>query len=363
MNAFQELFQKKYIDINDTFYIIDVSNDKKWGKNTKHILLHLGVTKIFHVEEPIKGDLEGDIQEERINESKQVIAIFPLGATPPKQNLYYNCIFFDSVTTFYNCPLISYFYVDLFTKLSFIPNSNSYTINNLERDSSFYNTFYYFIKQFTLLSISKYCIYLYVLFLKDPLFHGSYSEYPSLNAYFTRNLTHKVYIDKDADAMSPCCGIVMDSGDISENEPLLQNIKNETIQLYTNQFTKYINIFLRGNDYHCFHAPISGNIINIEYYQGARHPLSRDNITIINSSLIQNTKIAVHIKNDKEEMLMIIIGGFFVGSIKLLIQNESTIQIGDKIGWFDFGSSIILLHNNSEYHLNNGFVTVFDTLH
>jgi phosphatidylserine decarboxylase len=91
--------------------------------------------------------------------------------------------------------------------------------------------------------------------------------------------------------------------------------------------------------------------------------LSRNNITVINSSLIQNTKIAIHIKNDKEEMLVIAIGGFFVGSIQLLVHKNSTIQLGEKIGCFNFGSSILLLHNNSNYHLKNGFVKVFDALH
>jgi phosphatidylserine decarboxylase len=354
MNAFHELLQKKHINKYDTFYIVNVFHDITWARNTKKILLNLGITKIFFSKK--------HLDKEDIEQNGKTNAIFPMGSASPKQNSCYNCIFFDSVTTFYNCPFISYYYVDFFTKLSFIPNNNSYTINNLQTNSSFYNTFYYFVKQFTLLSISRYIIYPYAFFLKDPLFCGSYSDYPNLTAYFTRDLTHPAYIDNDAEAMSPCCGIVMDSGDISENKPLFQTIKNETIRLYTNKFTKYINIFLRGNDYHCFHAPISGKIINIEYYQGTRHMLSRDNITVINSSLIENTKIAVHIQNDKEDMLMIIIGGFFVGSINLLIQQDSIVQIGEKIGGFDFGSSILLLHNNSNYHLNNGFVKVFDVL-
>lgn len=354
MNAFHELLQKKHINKYDTFYILNMFHDTTWARNTKNILSSLGITKIFIVNK--------HLDKENIDQNGQSHAIFPIDSTIPKQNPSYNCIFFDYVTTFYNCPFISYYYVDFFTKLSFIPNNNSYTINNLEINSSFYNTFYYFVKQFTLLAISRYLIYPYAFFLKDPLFRGSYSNYPNLSAYFTRDLTHPAYIDNNAEAMSPCCGIVMDSGDISENKPLFQTIKNETIRLYSNQFTKYINIFLRGNDYHCFHAPISGKIVNIEYYQGTRHMLSRNNITVVNSSLIENTKIAVHIQNDKEDMLMIIIGGFFVGSINLLIQQDSIVQIGEKIGGFDFGSSILLLHNNSNYHLNNGFVKVFDVL-
>jgi phosphatidylserine decarboxylase len=355
MNAFEELHHKKLINITDTFYVINVFHDIQWDKNITDILLNLGVTKIFHVKDPFF--------EKNIEQNEEVHAIFPLNAPHPKQNLYYNCIFFDSITTFYNCPLVSYFYVNLFIKLSFIPNRNAYIIDDLERGLSFYNTFFYFVAQFTLLTISKYCIYIFAFFFKDPLFYGSLSDYPSLNAYFTRDITHPIHVNKCAEAVSPCCAIVMDSGEISKNTSLFQTIKNEKIQLYTRNFTKYINLFLRPNDYHCFHAPISGKIMNIEYYQGTRNMLSKNNITVVNASLIQNTKIAIHIKNDKEEMLMIVIGGFFVGSIQLLIQQNSIVQLGEKIGYFNFGSSILLLHNNSNYHLKNGFVKVFDALH
>ena len=355
MNAFKELNQKKLININDTFYIVNVFHDIKWARSIRDILVDLGITKII--------DVKDHIFEKNIENSEETHAIFPLNATLPKQNLHYNCIFFDSITTFYNCPLVSYFYINLFTKLSFIPNRNAYIIDDLERGLSFYNTFFYFAAQFTLLAISKYCIYIFAFFYKDPLFYGSFSDYPSLNAYFTRDITHEVSINKNVEAVSPCCAIIMDSGDISKNIPLFQIIKNEKIQLYTRHFTKYINLFLRPNDYHCFHAPISGKIVNIDYYQGTRNMLSKNNITIINSSLIKNTKIAIHIKNDKEEMLMIVIGGFFVGSIELLVRQNSTIELGEKIGYFNFGSSILLLHNNSKYHLNNGFVKVFDALH
>lgn len=358
MNAFNELFYKKYISKYDTFYIIDVFHDTEWVKNTKHVLLDIGATKIYS---------EKEVPEKQ--SSEHITAIFPLGIIPPKQNSYHNYIIFDYVTTFYNCPLISYFHVNIFTKLSFVPNRAAYIINHLETVSSLYDTFYYFFKQFTLLYISSYFIYIFTFFYKDPLFHGSFKDYHSLNAYFTRDITYTSHItpitaiDKYKGAVSPCCGVVMDSGDISSNKPLFQTIKNEKIQLYTNQFTKYINIFLRPNDYHCFHAPISGKIVNIEYYQGTRHLLSKTNITVVNSSLIQNTKIAIHIQNEEEDMLLIAIGGFFVGSIQLLVQQNSIVQMGDKIGYFDFGSSILLLHNNSNYHLNNGFVKVFDVLY
>jgi TonB-dependent SusC/RagA subfamily outer membrane receptor len=49
MNAFNELLQKKYINKYDTFYIISVFQDKTLERNTKNILVNVGITKIFIV--------------------------------------------------------------------------------------------------------------------------------------------------------------------------------------------------------------------------------------------------------------------------------------------------------------------------
>ena len=79
MNAFKELHQKKLININDTFYIVNIFHDIQWDKNITDILLALGVTKIFHVKNPFF--------EENIENSEETHAIFPLNAPPPKYNL------------------------------------------------------------------------------------------------------------------------------------------------------------------------------------------------------------------------------------------------------------------------------------
>jgi hypothetical protein len=136
MNAFHELVQKKKITITNTFYIIDIFHDTEWIKNVKSILLNIGATKIIYSEKELPKE----------QSSEQTHAIFPLGVIPPKQNSHHNYIIFDYVTTFYNSPLVSYFHVNLITKLSFIPNRTAYIINDLEKSFSFYNTFYYFVK-------------------------------------------------------------------------------------------------------------------------------------------------------------------------------------------------------------------------
>ena len=68
MNAFEELHNKKLININDTFYIVNVFHDIQWDKNITDILLALGVTKIFHVKDPLF--------EENIEQNEETISLY-----------------------------------------------------------------------------------------------------------------------------------------------------------------------------------------------------------------------------------------------------------------------------------------------
>jgi phosphatidylserine decarboxylase len=46
--------------------------------------------------------------------------------------------------------------------------------------------------------------------------------------------------------------------------------------------------------------------------------------------------------------MIIMIGGLFVGSIQLFVNEAHEINAGDKIGYFNFGSSVLLLHNEND---------------
>jgi phosphatidylserine decarboxylase len=259
-------------------------------------------------------------------------------------NKSYNIITHDWSSTFYNSPLITYYNVYFgIKKLIFIPSNKNYTIRNIEKYTSFIDTFFYIVKLFTITSYSKCFISLYRSFFPDPL--TSQTEFKSLNNYFLRDIKLP-RIKSNVKIVYPCCGIIQENGKITSNE-LFVNIKNEDVKLQTSPFSNYLNIFLRPHDYHYVHSPISGKISNIKHYQGTRYPLSNDNKSIKMKSLIENTKISFVIENEKENMLIILIGGFFIGSIDLFVKENSEIKVGEKLGCFNFGSSILLLHNNN----------------
>jgi phosphatidylserine decarboxylase len=57
------------------------------------------------------------------------------------------------------------------------------------------------------------------------------------------------------------------------------------------------------------------------------------------------------------------IGGLFIGSIQLFIKENIQINAGDKIGYFNFGSSVLILHNENEiYHKVNNFTDIYSQL-
>ena len=57
------------------------------------------------------------------------------------------------------------------------------------------------------------------------------------------------------------------------------------------------------------------------------------------------------------------IGGLFVGSIQLFIKENLEINAGDKIGYFNFGSSVLLLHNDIVIsHKVNNLTKIYEYL-
>ena len=347
-NTFQEIFSKIptcIINKEQTFLIIS-GGYWLWSLKVRFYLEELGIpTKQIYIVKDVPNETTCITYDNLIfsydllytHNNDDVV----------ENNMPYNIIAHDCITTFYDNPLITYYDDGYFNKYSFIPNNKAYTITNISPFDTITHTFFYYVKIFTTLSISAWLISFYCFFFPDPLGNGNI-KFKTLNAYFTRD-TLISFQNKNKNAIiSPCCGIVVNEGCIcDEKTELFVKIKNETILASTTGFTKYINLFLRPHDYHHFHSPIRGKIISIQSYMGNRNMLSQNNKNVITNSLIENTKIAIRIKNDEQEVLLIAIGGCFIGSIYLRVCEGMEVEQGQRLGNFDFGSSILLLHNSS----------------
>jgi len=165
----------------------------------------------------------------------------------------------------------------------------------------------------------------------------------TLNEYFLRELDiGKILVNK---TIIPCYGVIKDIG-IIKNKTLYTQIKGETIKI-NSEYKKYINIFIKSNNYQFIHSPINGKITYITSYDGIRSLLIPYNINKLNLSIINNTKIIIQIQNKKTKIMIIMIGGLYIGSIQLFVRQNLEVKVGDKIGYFNFGNYVLLLHNEN----------------
>ena len=178
------------------------------------------------------------------------------------------------------------------------------------------------------------------------------SSYLSFQDFFTRKLKNP--LKKSHSGVWPVQGYVCDFGLVGELPPV--KIKGELHpvpyifgnaenRIPNNYF--FINIFLHNHNYHRFHSPIDGTIINIEYVKGQltflRPWLYKK--SLVSLPAFKNERIIIEIEDTSGRSWFItFIGGMGVGRIKLHenVQVGNKLEHADEIGLFLLGSTCCL---------------------
>ncbi|POV99013.1 hypothetical protein PSHT_13728 [Puccinia striiformis] len=139
-----------------------------------------------------------------------------------------------------------------------------------------------------------------------------------------------------------------EENEINSNE----NSFNSTSTINDNdELSKWaLGIFrLAPQDYHRFHSPIDGKIIDIEYIEGQYYTV---NPMAIRSSIDvygENVRVVVCIQTAKfEKVYCVFVGAMMVGSINMSIKVNDQVRKGQDVGYFAFGGSTILTIVESE---------------
>lgn len=113
-------------------------------------------------------------------------------------------------------------------------------------------------------------------------------------------------------------------------------------------------IFKLGlENYHHFHAPISGKIESVMFYNGSK--LVNTHSVMANTTFSRNFKAVIKINTINNSTLwMIIIGTNMVGSIIVNVNQGDFIEKGNNMGYLQLGaSSIVLLFDKNYWDLKN----------
>ncbi len=121
-----------------------------------------------------------------------------------------------------------------------------------------------------------------------------------------------------------------------DNADFVERYPNPSIALFR----------LSVNDYHRFHAPLAGDVLNIHWVNTADDFFSVQPIALHNpdiSVLSENRRVILEIENDLiGSYLMIPVGATQVGSI-ILEEDVPAFAKGDEVGRFEFGGSLVAL--------------------
>ncbi|WP_458412422.1 phosphatidylserine decarboxylase [Schinkia sp. CFF1] len=188
------------------------------------------------------------------------------------------------------------------------------------------------------------------------------NEYNSLHEFFTRSLFKGARpIDQDDDSViSPVDGFVEDIGEISEHKNIyvkgqLFAIKemvgnDQAFQKYNEGI--YIIIYLSPRDYHRIHSPVDGKVVSQWELGGKSYPVNKWGLKYGRAPLAKNYRKISEISCRGSHVALAKVGALFINSITLTHKNE-ILSKGEEIGYFSFGSTVVLLFEKGSFKAEN----------
>lgn len=199
-------------------------------------------------------------------------------------------------------------------------------------------------------------------------------DFDCFNDFFIRELKGGSRpIDAAADSVvSPADGFVSALGTIEKNsmlqakgyeynlEELLVTDLHEARTFYDGSFAC---IYLAPFNYHRVHAPVAGELIAARFVPGTLFSVNPTSVSHLRGLFVRNERLICHFKTASGPCVLILVGALNVGSITTRWTGElrprrgsvvedidltrspepTTVGKGDLLGWFNMGSTVILL--------------------
>ncbi len=197
-------------------------------------------------------------------------------------------------------------------------------------------------------------------------------DFETFNDFFVRELTADARpVDRQTNSIvSPVDGTVSIATQISGGaliqakgfeysvEDLLATDTQEATEYVDGSFT---TIYLAPYNYHRVHAPIDGELIAARYVPGDLFSVNEATVGRVQGLFRRNERLVMHFKTANGPMALVFVGALNVGSISTpwsgevrprktgvvdvlnLSAHSTTVEKGDLLGWFNMGSTVIVL--------------------
>jgi phosphatidylserine decarboxylase len=197
-------------------------------------------------------------------------------------------------------------------------------------------------------------------------------DYPTFNAFFTRELAPgRRPVDPDRAAIvSPADGYVSAAGAIERNrlyqakgidytlEDLLA-VDLDDARAYAGG--RFATLYLAPHNYHRVHMPAAGELVAAHYVPGELWSVNAATVSRLPQLFARNERLNLHFRTPFGPLAVLLVGALNVGSITTpwtgeirprrhgvvedlhLGEENRNLEPGELLGWFNMGSTVIVL--------------------
>lgn len=216
----------------------------------------------------------------------------------------------------------------------------------------------------------------------DEVADNRLEAYASFNDFFTRTLkpgARPITTDPHA-IISPADGIIAQIGVAQQNELIQAKGRSFSLQGLLGHDPALVNAFLNGHyttiylgpkDYHRVHMPLTGTLKQMIFVPGKLFSVNANTVNDVDNIFARNERVICIFDTQNGPMAVILVGAIGVGSISVtwqgLIaphtpatkkiwdyskQTPITLNRGEELGFFQAGSTVIVLFGVEQGHWN-----------
>jgi phosphatidylserine decarboxylase len=220
------------------------------------------------------------------------------------------------------------------------------------------------------------------------------SDYPNIHELFIRKLKPGARpVEEGAEVVSPVDGVLSQTGELDYGTMEMIQAKGKTYRLASllrdeDLARKFMGgcwatIYLAPFNYHRIHSPVAGELVSAQYCPGTLWPVNLGSVSRIEGLFAINERLTTRLRvREDGEILVVKVGATNVGRITVsysdkLITNsfrspdrhilrtdwlpETSIafSIGQELGRFEMGSTVILVCNQALRERNPGLFHKF----
>ena len=209
------------------------------------------------------------------------------------------------------------------------------------------------------------------LFADDLRLHeAKQRSFRSLHDCFTRELTPgaRPVCGNPKVVVSPCDAVIGSFGNVRGLKVLqakgfpytIDDLLGDEAWAERCRDSRYVTLRLKSSMYHRFHAPADAAITRVNYITGDTWNVNPIALRVVERLYCKNERVAIDLRlaDDSESITLVAVAAILVASVRLhgldvpldlryagpnAVELRRRLRKGDEIGWFEHGSTIVML--------------------